>query len=115
MTESSLPILNTVLHGDCVNVMRALPPASVDFILTDPPYITRYRARDGRRVANDDNSRWLRPAFAQMHRVLKPGAFCVSFYGWSRADLFLTAWRAAGLYPVGHLVFRKRYASSKRF
>ena len=66
-------------------------------------------------MANDDNARWLKPAFNQMHRVLKLGGFCVSFYGWSKTDLFMDAWRGAGFRIVGHLVFRKRYASSARF
>lgn len=77
---------NRILLGDCVAEMAAMKSASIDFVLTDPPYITHYRPRDGRRVANDDNSRWLRPAFAEMYRLLKPGAFCVSFYGWNEAD-----------------------------
>jgi DNA modification methylase len=106
---------DTVRQGDCVEVMRGMPEGSIDFVLTDPPYITHYRSRDGRRVANDDNSRWLRPAFAEMYRVLKPGAFCISFYGWNKVDLFFGAWRAAGFRPVGHLVFRKSYESSARF
>lgn len=106
---------NTVLNGDCVALMRQIERNSVDFILTDPPYITRYRARDGRTVANDDNSTWLKPAFNQMHRVLKYGGFCVSFYGWNKVDLFFDAWRSAGFNTVGHIVFRKRYASSSRF
>jgi len=80
--------LNTVMHGDCVEVMRGMKSASIDFVITDPPYITRYCARDGRSVANDDNARWLKPAFAQMHRLLKSAAFCISFYGWNKADLF---------------------------
>jgi DNA modification methylase len=42
-------------------------------------------------------------------------SFCVSFYGWHKADLFIAAWRAAGFRVVGHIVFRKRYASSVRF
>jgi adenine-specific DNA-methyltransferase len=104
-----------VFHGDCVEIMRRMPSTSVDFILTDPPYICRYRARDGQRVANDDNARWLRPAFVQMYRLLKDAAFCVSFYGWNKADLFLAAWRAAGFRTVGHIVFRKRYASAVGF
>jgi hypothetical protein len=41
-----------------------MPSAGIDFILTDPPYICRYQARDRPRIANDDNARWLRPAFA---------------------------------------------------
>jgi site-specific DNA-methyltransferase (adenine-specific) len=104
-----------VVHGDCIERMRAMPSRSVDFILTDPPYITRYRERGGRSVANDDNADWLRPAFAEMYRVLTQRSFCVSFYGWHKADLFIAAWRAAGFRLVGHIVFRKRYASSVRF
>lgn len=104
-----------VRHGDCVRLMRRLDSESVDFILTDPPYLCRYRDRHGRTVRNDDNDRWLAPAFAEMHRLMKPGSLCVSFYGWHAIDRFMAAWRAAGLRPVGHLVFRKSYASSTRF
>jgi len=106
---------NTIFRGDCIDVMQEMPAGSVDFILTDPPYVTRYRDRTGRTVANDNNADWLLPAFAQMHRVLRPAAFCVSFYGWNHADLFMGAWRAAGFRPVGHIVFRKRYASKVGF
>ncbi|MGE0677203.1 DNA methyltransferase [Pseudolabrys sp.] len=106
---------NVVIHGGCVEVMRRMAPASVDFVLTDPPYLVRYRDRHGRTVVNDDNDAWLKPAFAEMYRVLKPGTFCMSFYGWSAADRFIEAWREAGFRIVGHVVFRKRYASSVRY
>src|SRR5262249_5449908 len=82
-----------IIHGDCVRVMRRMESAPVDFILTDPPYITRYRDRSGRTVINDDNGSWLEPAFAEMYRLLKPGSFALSFYGWSQADRFIAAWR----------------------
>jgi DNA modification methylase len=49
-----------------------------------------------------------------MYRVLKPGSLCVSFYGWNKADVFIAAWREAGFSLAGHIVFRKRYASSVR-
>src|SRR5271169_3692654 len=114
-TTTDAANLNTVMHGDCVEIMRRMQSGSVDFVITDPPYITRYADRSGRTVANDDNARWLKPAFAQMHRLLKSAAFCVSFYGWNKADLFIEAWRSAGFRIGGHLVFRKRYPSSTRF
>jgi DNA modification methylase len=106
---------NNIINGDCLDVLPRIRSGSVDFILTDPPYITRYQSRDGRTVRNDDNDRWLKPAFAQMYRVLAQDSFCVSFYGWPQADRFLQAYRAAGFRVVGHLMFPKRYASSTRF
>lgn len=110
-----IPIKNTITQGDCIDVMAGMPAGSVDFILTDPPYLVRYKDRAGRTLANDDNARWLGPASAQMYRVLKYGGLCVSFYGWTQTDRFMTAWRAAGFRIVGHVVFRKRYASKARF
>lgn len=108
--------LNSVVNGDCIEVMRSLPWASVDFILTDPPYLVNYRDRSGRSVANDaGNGAWLKPAFRQMHRVLRPDSLCVSFYGWNKVDLFMDAWKSAGFAIVGHIVFRKRYGSNARF
>ena len=67
---------NTVIHANCLTILPKLPASSVDFILTDPPYITRYKSRDGRTVPNDDNAAWLKPAFAEMYRVLAPDSFC---------------------------------------
>ncbi len=32
------PLVNTILKGDCVEMMRSLPKASVDMIFADPPY-----------------------------------------------------------------------------
>ncbi len=43
------------------------------------------------------------------------GGASVSFYGWNKVDRFLAAWKAAGLYPVGHLVWVKDYHSKERF
>jgi len=70
---------NTIINGDCVSVMAQLPTESVNFILTDPPYVINYQSRDGRRIRNDDNFAWLKPSYAEMYRVLKPNSFCVSF------------------------------------
>ena len=107
--------LDTVMLGDCVGLMSQLEARSVDFALTDPPYIAHYRDRSDRTVPNDDNDRWLRPAFTQVYRLLKDGTFCVSFYSWSKADRFIAAWRTAGFQLAGHIVFSKGYASSIRF
>jgi adenine-specific DNA-methyltransferase len=107
--------MNLFLQGDCLSVLPTLPSASVDFVLTDPPYMVNFKDRRGRSISNDVNDDWLRPAFFELFRVMRPNSLCVSFYGWSRADRFLNAWLAVGFRPVGHLVFPKPYASSSRF
>jgi site-specific DNA-methyltransferase (adenine-specific) len=109
------PSIDTIVNDDCLNILPQISAASVNFILTDPPYLARYKASDGRGLANDDNDAWLKPAFAELYRVLAPDSFCVSFYGWPHVDRFMAAFRQAGFRPVGHLVFPKRYTSSRGF
>jgi DNA modification methylase len=110
-----MSIFNEVIQGNCVDVLRSLPDASVDLILTDPPYGVRYRDRSGRTIANDDNLTSVLGVFPDLHRVLRPDAFCISFYGWGAIDQFFRAWSDAGFRAAGHLVFAKSYASSVRF
>lgn len=104
-------LTNQVAHGDCVRVLRRLPANCANLILTDPPYLARYTDRAGRRILNDDNDAWLWPAFVELYRVLKPNSYCISFYGWSKAERFLAVWRECGFQPVGHFVWTKPYAS----
>jgi len=30
--------LNTIIQGDCLEVMKQIPDKSIDLVLTDPPY-----------------------------------------------------------------------------
>lgn len=104
------PFLNRITHGDCFKLLPTIPKESVDLVVTDPPYLVGYKTRDGHRAfPNDDSPRWLKPVFRELFRVLKPNTFCVSFYGWAKADYFLQAWRAAGFHPVGHLIWTQRF------
>jgi len=115
MTNAAQGPRDTILHGDCLNVMPQLADRSVDFILTDPPYVAAYRSRDNQTLRNDDHAAWLKPSFAEIHRVLKNNACAISFYGWPKVDLFFAAWKQAGFRIAGHIVFRKRYASKTAF
>ena len=100
-----------IFHGNCLNVMQRFPERSIGLVVTDPPYLVNYQSRDGRKVPNDNTSAWLEPAFKEVARVLKPHHYCISFYGWSHAEKFLSAWKNNGLYPVAHLVWAKNYTS----
>lgn len=66
-----------LLEGDCREVLRGLPDASVDAIITDPPYELGFMGKgwDASGIAYD-------PAvWAECLRVLKPGGHLLSFGG----------------------------------
>ena len=100
-------IANQVIHGDCVQMLRSLPGESIDAVITDPPYLGRYRDRLGRTLANDDNPAAVVGVYAELYRVLKPNSFCVTFYGYCKLDAFVHAWTEAGFDTVGHMVWAK--------
>jgi site-specific DNA-methyltransferase (adenine-specific) len=71
-------IVDRIIEGDCATVLKSFPEGCIDLVVTDPPYLVRYRERSRRFVRNDDNAPVL-AAFADVYRVLKPNAFCLSF------------------------------------
>ncbi|WP_218964379.1 DNA methyltransferase, partial [Nostoc linckia] len=106
----------TILHhGDCIDYMRGMAAESVDFVLTDPPYLVNYKDRTGRTLENDSSAEWVYPAFSNVARVMKKNTLCFSFYGWNRVHIFMRAWLKAGLVPVAHFTFTKNYVSSEGF
>jgi DNA modification methylase len=87
-----MPSLNTILHGDCTQLLPIIPDGSIDFVLTDPPYVNNYVAKDGRRVRND-GFRWIRPASRQLHRMARAERYrsAIGTYAirWRTAAAFL--------------------------
>lgn len=99
-----------IYHGDCRAVLPTLSAESVNFLLTDPPYLVGYRGRwDGERrtIVGDDEPSWVVPAFKEVWRVLKADSFAVSFYSWSHADVFVGVFKLIGFRVVSHLAFVK--------
>ena len=64
--------------GDCLDVMGRMPDASVDLIVTSPPYAdARVHTYGG--VRPDDYVEWFAPRAREMKRLLKPtGSFCLN-------------------------------------
>jgi adenine-specific DNA-methyltransferase len=100
-----------IYHADCLAVLPFFPSESIDCVITDPPYLVNYRGRWDAKlqaIAGDGESSWVQPAFAEIYRVLKENAFCISFYGWPHADIFVGTWKSIGFRPVSHLAFIRR-------
>jgi DNA modification methylase len=64
-------------HGDCVELMRAMPDCSVDSIVTDPPYELAFMGRrwDASGIA------YSLEMWGEALRVLKPGGHLLAFGG----------------------------------
>ena len=74
-TPMSLTPTAEVYHGDCIETMNAMPPESVDAIVTDPPYGLGFM---GKKWDDLPPSReWAEACF----RVLKPGGHIAAFGG----------------------------------
>ena len=67
--------MTTIHNGDCIEVMNAMPPESVDAIVTDPPYGLGFMGKkwDGLPPSLE----WAEACY----RVLKPGGHIAAFGG----------------------------------
>ena len=67
----------TIYHGDCRQVLAALPDSSVDSVVTDPPYELGFMGKrwDASGIAYDVG------LWAEALRVLKPGGHLLAFGG----------------------------------
>ena len=72
---SPSPVMQEIRHGDCLAVMREMPDASVDAVVTDPPYGLAFM---GKRWDYDVPSE---DVWRECLRVLKPGGHLLAFAG----------------------------------
>lgn len=103
--------LNQIHCGPSEQLLAGFSDQSIDLVVTDPPYLCRYRDRTGRTIQNDDNAAGIMPVFDQVYRVLKEDSYCVSFYGWNAVADFTNHWASLGFKIVGQIVWAKSYAS----
>lgn len=106
---------NQILCGESASILKQIPTGSIDLVVTDPPYLCRYKDRDGRSVLNDNNSDAVLSVFDEIYRAMKPDSYCISFYGWKAVAEFTAKWSSLGFRTVGHFVWRKPYASKTGF
>ena len=64
-------MINKVINGDCLEVMKNIPSGSIDAIITDPPY--------GTTACNWDNVIPFDLMWEQLNRIIKPNGAIVLF------------------------------------
>lgn len=85
-------VMYSLLHGDCVEVMRDLPDHSIDSIVCDPPYGLEFMGKGWDSMGHGNaqqawHVRWL----AEALRVLKPGGYLLAFGGTRTAHRLVCA------------------------
>lgn len=107
--------MTELIHGDCMESVKKLPPASVDMVLMDPPYSTPTVASFGRQVCKRLSDLAIQEHYfgalkPEIERVLKPDGplmiFCDDiyyavlvglFYDWKQINLLVWDKRKIGM------------------
>ena len=75
--------LNTVICGDCLEVMRGMEDNSVDLILTDPPYGDGVAyGRNGKTIQNNEDESINYKVILILYNKLKNNKPCYIFTNW---------------------------------
>jgi DNA modification methylase len=106
---AELPV-NQILHGNCLEVLRTLPDASLDSVVCDPPYglgnedptpeeLLAYLQGADLETGDFMDRPWNIPPVAvwkECFRALKPGGHLLAFAGTRTQDLMAMGIRMAG-------------------
>lgn len=114
---------NRIFNEDCIAGMaRHIPDASVDLVITDPPFGIEFQAkranynRKGSRVLEGYNEvkgvdylEFTRAWLAQVRRVLKPEGSLYIFSGWNYLKELLIVLDELDFNLVNHLVWKYQF------
>lgn len=90
--------------GDCIKVMSGIENDSVDLIVTDPPYLIKYKTnyridkshRFCTEISNDDNFCLITNYIQECYRILKNNTAMYIFCNCDRVDFFKQELEKAG-------------------
>lgn len=83
--------------GDCLEIMKDIPDNSIDLIVTDPPYLIKYKTNRRKNkshdfcseILNDDNYELIENFFKESFRVLKKNSAMYCFCSSKTIDYFM--------------------------
>lgn len=88
--------LDNIYNMDCIEGMKSIPDESIDLIVTDPPYLMKYKT--GRRkdknhkfcteIVGDDNPDLIKNYVSECYRILKDNSACYMFCNTNKVDVF---------------------------
>ena len=116
-----LPV-NNIYNMDCIKGMHLLPQASIDLIITDPPFAIDFKARRANynrtqeRVLTGYNEirtahypEFTRAWMTEAYRVLAPSGSAFVFSGWNNLKDILVAADEVGFKTVNHIIWKYQF------
>lgn len=114
--------INQIYHEDCRIGLPKIAPASVDLLITDPPFAIDFKARRSNynRTANrvlegyteipsTDYARFSREWLQAVWRILKPSGSMYLFSGWNNLKDILVALDETGFITVNHIIWKYQF------
>ena len=85
-----------LICGDCIEKMKQIPSESIDLIVTDPPYLIKYKTGHRKdknhdfcsEILNDDNEQLIIDYIKECYRILKNNTAMYMFCNCDRVDFF---------------------------
>jgi len=105
----------TVIHGDCLDVMRTLAPGSVDAVVCDPPYMVGAisvgdgGAKAGTWADMENSAYWFAEWMRRAQRGLKPTGWLLSFCNWRSVPTMIRALSLCGMPASSCMVWDKKW------
>jgi len=114
--------LDDIYCGDSLNLMKDIPHATIDLIVTDPPFAIDFKAkrnnynRTQERVLEGYNEipkekyyefsvKWMKEAY----RILKKTGSMYVFSGWTNLKDILNALDDTGFITINHLIWKYQF------
>lgn len=86
---------NTIIQGDCLELMKTIPDGSIDMILTDPPYgmefRSNYRKQRYNAIEGDKDLSWIDVFVEEAFRVSKENTAHYIFCSFHNVDILKQA------------------------
>ena len=81
---------------DCLNIMKQIENESIDLIVTDPPYLIKYKTNHRKNkdhdfcseILNDDNEQLIIDYIRECYRILKNNTAMYMFCNCDKVDFF---------------------------
>ena len=107
--------LDVIYNSDCITGMRDIPDESIDLIVTDPPYLMKYKTNRRKdkhhkfcsEIDGDDNPDLIHNYILECFRVLKSNTAMYIFCNTNHVDVFKTELESAGFTVKNMIVWVK--------